>query len=331
VNCGHQSWLVLFLFCVSLGGCESQSVQSMLAPQSSEAERILRLFWSLSIGGGVIVIMVVVLLGTALSTSRWRQWIAVEKAVIAGGIILPVTVLTVLLVFDLLLTRTASPAPTEAQLRISIRGEQWWWRISYAMAEGQRLETANELYIPVGVPVALELTSADVIHSFWVPKLAGKLDMIPGRKTLLHLQASEPGVSRGQCAEYCGGPHAFMSFHVVALEQTAFQAWLSHQAAPAAAPLGPTESRGSELFLAAGCGGCHSVRGTGARGTIGPDLTHVASRLSLAAATLPNETSSFARWIVDNQHIKPENRMPPFRQFTETQLTALSAYLSGLR
>lgn len=323
--------LVLILLCGFLGGCESQGVQSMLAAQGPEAQRILGLFWALAVGSAVIVILIVVLLGAALSGSSRRQWLAGETVVVAGGIVLPVAVLTPLLMFGFLLTRGNSIAPSEAKLGVSILGEQWWWRIGYTMADGQHLETANELYIPVGVPVALELTSADVIHSFWVPKLAGKLDMIPGRKTLLHLQASEAGVSRGQCAEYCGGPHAFMSFYVVALEQAAFQAWLLRQAAPAVPPSNAIERRGSELFLAAGCGGCHRIRGTAAHGTIGPDLTHVAGRRSLAAATLPNDASSFARWIVDNQHIKPENRMPPFRQFTEGELTALSAYLASLK
>jgi cytochrome c oxidase subunit 2 len=303
----------------------------VLAPQGPEAQRIFGLFWLLTIGAAAIVTLIVALLWAALSGSRLWRWLAGETFVIAGGIVLPVTVLTVLLLLGFLLTRANSIAPADAKLDVSILGEQWWWRIGYVMAEGKRLETANELYIPVGVPVALELTSADVIHSFWVPKLAGKLDMIPGRKTLLHLQASSPGVSRGQCAEYCGGPHALMSIYVVALEQPAFKAWLLSQTAPALPPSNPTERRGRELFLAAGCAGCHTIRGIGAGGTIGPDLTHVASRRSLAAATLPNDASSFARWIVDNQHIKPENRMPPFRQFAKGELTALSAYLASLK
>jgi cytochrome c oxidase subunit II len=323
--------LVLILLCFFLAGCESQGMQSMLAPQGPEAKRILGLFWSLVIGGAAIITLVVVLLAAALSASSLRQRLAGETAVIAGGLVLPVAVLTILLVFDFLLTRANSAPPAEAQFRVSIVGEQWWWRIAYVMADGQRVQTANELHIPVGVPIALELTSADVIHSFWVPKLAGKLDMIPGRKTLLHLEASEPGLSRGQCAEYCGGPHAYMSFHVMAREVAAFQAWLSQQAGPAIPPSGPIERRGSELFLAAGCAGCHTIRGTSAHGIIGPDLTHVGSRQFLAAATLPNDAPAFARWIVDNQHIKPENRMPPFRQFSEAELAALSAYLASLK
>jgi cytochrome c oxidase subunit 2 len=321
---------VLISLCLLLSGCEGESAQSVLVPQSPEAERILASFCIMMIGGGAIVILVIALIWAALYGASWRQRLAQERLVIAGGIVFPVAVLTALLLHDFLFTRTR-PAAARTDIRISIIGEQWWWRINYQAQGGQPFQTANELRIPIDVPVAVELTSADVIHSFWVPKLAGKLDMIPGRKTLLHLLANEPGISRGQCAEYCGGPHAFMSIYVVAMEEELFQRWLSQQNAPAMSPANPIERRGSELFLAAGCGGCHAIRGTDARGTIGPDLTHVASRLSLAAATLPNNESAFARWIVDNQHIKPENRMPPFRLFTEAELTSLSAYLASLQ
>jgi cytochrome c oxidase subunit 2 len=323
--------LVPITQCILLSGCDGGGIQSILLPEGPEAQRILASFWIMVAGGGAIVALVGMLITAALSGSSWRQWLAGESIVIAGGIAFPVLVLTALLVHELLLTRTSSAAPAETKLRISVVGEQWWWRIDYEATDGERFQTANEIRIPVGIPVAVELTSADVIHSFWVPKLAGKLDMIPGRKTHLNLQANEAGVSRGQCAEYCGGPHAFMSIYVVAMEENAFTRWLSQQKAAAILPINPIERRGSELFIAAGCGGCHAVRGTEAKGTIGPDLTHVGGRLSLAAATLPNNESGFARWIADNQHIKPENRMPPFRLFTKAELASLSAYLASLK
>jgi cytochrome c oxidase subunit 2 len=170
-----------------------------------------------------------------------------------------------------------------------------------------------------------------VIHSFWVPKLAGKLDMIPGRTNTLTLTVEEPGISRGQCAEYCGGPHAFMSFFVIALEAAAFDAWLANEAATARSAVEPAAREGEQLFVRSGCGGCHAVRGTVANGRVGPDLTHVGSRHSLAAATLPNSPEAFGRWIAEGQHIKPENLMPPFRIFTDTELSSLSSYLAQLK
>jgi cytochrome c oxidase subunit 2 len=306
------------------------SVQSMLTPQGPEAERALKLFWLLLISCSAVLVTVLVVVAATLGDGKWRERLARESTVIAGGLILPVVVLTGLLAYSFLVIRANATPWGVPGVRISIVGEQGGWRVEYTDADGQRIQTANELHIPINVPVEIELKSADVIHSFWVPRLAGKLDMIPGRTTLLHLQASEPGVSRGQCAEYCGGAHALMSFYVVAMAEQSFRDWLSQQAAPAKLPASSTQRHGSELFLAAGCSGCHTIRGTQAAGVIGPDLTHVASRLSLAAATLPNNQSALARWIVDGQHVKPENRMPMFRFFTDTQLEALSAYLTSL-
>jgi cytochrome c oxidase subunit 2 len=305
----------------------------VLESEGHEAERIAALFWILTAGGSVVLAAVVLLTLAALSGSDgWRQWLASERMVIVAGIAFPVVTLSALLVSGLLLTNANSKIPIGSEnLRISVVGEQWWWRVGYADADGRRFESANEVHIPVGVRVAVELTTADVIHSFWVPKLAGKLDMIPGRKTVLHLQAMQAGVSRGQCAEYCGGAHALMAFNVVAMDRQVFEKWLAHEASPAIPRLNPREVEGRSLFLASGCGGCHTIRGTGAKGSIGPDLTHVGSRLSLAAATLPNDAPAFARWIRDNQHVKPENKMPPFRIFTEAELSTLSRYLADLK
>jgi cytochrome c oxidase subunit 2 len=216
-------------------------------------------------------------------------------------------------------------------LQLAISGEQWWWRVTYTTADGRRVESANELRIPVGRPVRIELTSADVIHSLWIPKLAGKLDMIPGRKNVLHLTANTPGVSRGQCAEYCGGAHALMSFYVVALPPAEFETWLSKEAEQARPASDSESNAGQMLFLSHGCGGCHTIRGTAANGRIGPDLTHLGGRMSLAAATLPNDEAAIAHWITHNQHIKPTNRMPPFGIFSKTELATLSRYLSGLK
>lgn len=314
-----------------LGGCSS--VQSALSPTGAEAERTYVLFWVMTIGGGLILVLVCVFIGIAiLGSGAARLKIAGEGLVTGFGIAFPVVVLSALLIYGFVVLRAGGqPATTADTLRIAISGELWWWRVTYTDAEGNRVETANEIHLPVGEPVVLELTSADVIHSFWAPSLAGKLDMIPGRTNRMTITATEPGVTRGQCAEYCGGAHAFMSFHVVAQAPEDFEAWFENEAAPAQAPANAAEKRGMALFLSNGCGGCHAVRGTSAEGGIGPDLTHVGSRRSLAAATLPNSAEAFAAFIVNNQHIKPENKMPAYGIFSEEQLSDLAAYLESLR
>jgi cytochrome c oxidase subunit 2 len=243
-----------------------------------------------------------------------------------------VITLTILLIYGLAVMRAgdAEPPPGEP-VRIAVIGEQWWWRIVYTDAAGQRFESANELTIPTARPVELTLSTADVIHSFWVPNLAGKVDMIPGRTNRLTLVADRPGVSRGQCAEYCGGAHALMSLFVVALPPAEFADWLDQARRAAPEPATALARQGQGLFLASGCGGCHAIRGTPAAGRIGPDLTHVGARLSLAAGTLANGEAALARWIRDNQHIKPENRMLPYGIFSDSELGALASYLMSLR
>lgn len=314
-----------------LSGCDG--VQSALAPQGLQAERAAQLLWVMTAGGAAVLFCVA--LATALAMfgpERWRRWLGRDSLVVAGGIVFPVVTLTALLGYGLMLTNAGDSRRAGAEpVRIAVVGERWWWRVVYRDRDGRRLESANELRIPVDRPIEIELTSADVIHSFWAPKLAGKLDMIPGRKNVLTLTAKETGVSRGQCAEYCGGAHALMAFHVVAMTPPQFEDWLIREAGPATPPSEPRTQQGMALFAASGCGGCHTVRGTPAAGTIGPDLTHVGGRLSLAAATLPNDEAAFARWIKDNQHIKPGNLMPPYGIFSETELAAISSYLAGLR
>jgi cytochrome c oxidase subunit II len=316
---------------LAVGGCDG--VQSALAPQGPEAARVARLFWGLTIGSAAILIGVVVLGAIALlGSGPWRRWLGDERIIVAGGLIFPVVTLTVVLAWGLIAMHAgAAPRADDNVVRIGVVGERWWWRVIYRDAEGRRIESANELRIPAGRPIEIELTSADVIHSFWVPRLAGKLDMIPGRRNVLRLMADAPGVARGQCAEYCGGPHALMSFHVVAMAEPDFARWLAREAEGAEAPHDPETQQGRLLFMSSGCGACHAVRGTAAVGTIGPDLTHVGGRLSLAAATLPNDEAAFARWIRDGQHIKPENLMPPFGIFNESEVAALARYMASLK
>jgi cytochrome c oxidase subunit 2 len=315
---------------MALAACSG--IQSALAPRGREAAEIHPLLVTAFLVGVAVLVVVIALTAAAVWGSRdWRARLSREHLVVGGGIILPIAVLTVLLIYGLVVLQAGAGRSGEADgPAITVVGKQWWWRVAYPGADGREIVSANELRIPVGRPVAVRLDSDDVIHSFWVPQLGGKLDMIPGRTNVLTLQATEPGPTRGQCAEYCGGAHALMAFYVVAMPETDYAAWLQHEASDAVAPDTVEEMAGQALFLLNGCGACHAVRGTAAAGAIGPDLTHVGGRLSLAAAALPNDAPSFARWIADNQHVKPENKMPPFGQFSADELAAIAAYLDSL-
>jgi cytochrome c oxidase subunit 2 len=250
--------------------------------------------------------------------------------IIGGGAIIPTVVLTVLLVYGLAsLPDLVAPAP-EGSLKISVSGEQWWWRVRYHSSGDQVIETANEIRLPVGEPVQFQLQSADVIHSFWIPPLGGKIDMIPGRVTRLALEPSRTGTFRGACAEYCGTSHALMMFRVVVEDKGAFVRWLDRQAQAAQIPASTFAVHGEQVFLASGCGACHSVRGTPARGVVGPDLTHVGSRLSIGAGILSNEPDDFLQWISRTDVVKPGVHMPAFGMLPAKDLQALAAYLNEL-
>ncbi|MEX0807175.1 MAG: cytochrome c oxidase subunit II [Dongiaceae bacterium] len=308
-----------------------ETLQSTMHPAGTDAAAIAQLSWVLFVGGGLVFAVVMGLTAIAsLGAERRRRFLSERKFIVIAGAILPAIVLTALLVYGLTLTGTRIAIAEADALRIEVTGEQWWWRVRYPDSGGDII-TANEIRIPADRPIELTLLSADVIHSFWVPNLAGKIDMIPGTVNRLTLRATQPGEYRGQCAEFCGGPHALMAFHVVALEPAAFDIWLAAQREPAASPETALQQEGADLFVASGCGGCHSIRGTAAIGTIGPDLTHVGGRLTIAAATLPADAASFARWIRDNQYIKPNNLMPPFGTLSDDELAALGAYLEHLK
>jgi cytochrome c oxidase subunit 2 len=251
--------------------------------------------------------------------------------IIGGGAVIPTVVLTVLLVYGLApLPRLLAPAP-EGSLRISVSGEQWWWRVRYEIPGKEPVVLANEIRLPVGEPVEFRLESPDVIHSFWIPSLAGKIDMIPGRTTRLSLTPTKTGVFRGACAEYCGTSHALMSFDVVVHTKEDFSRWLAHQQAAAGPPDAPGAILGQQVFLASGCGACHTVRGTRASGVIGPDLTHVGSRLSIGAGALPTTVEALVRWIARTEHVKPEVLMPGFGMLPKEDLHAMASYLEGLK
>jgi cytochrome c oxidase subunit II len=314
-----------------LVGCKD--VQSSLVPRGPDAAQIAALSWLLFIGATVVFLLVLAAAWLAVRGSdAARARLSATGAVIAGGIAFPVLTLTALLGYGVWLTRAGVLAPTAANLmHIEVVGEQWWWRVRYRETDGQLIESANEIHMPAGRPVEFILSSPDVIHSFWVPNLGGKVDMIPGRITHLRLQADRPGVLRGQCAEYCGGPHALMALHVVAMQPADFEAWRNDQARPSQPSPDPIGRRGQALFLAAGCGACHTVRGTEAAGVVGPDLTHIGSRRSVGVDTLPVTEANLKRFISNGQHVKPGNRMPPFRIFDDAELASLASYLVSLR
>ena len=329
-----KQWLLRFATLIALlliGGCRND--QSMLFPQGPRAAQIAQLAWLLFGFGAAVLAIVVIALWLALrGPARIRSWLAGQAAVIAGGIVFPAVTLTALLGYGVWVMRANLRAFVSNDIqRIEIIGEQWWWRVVYAAIDGTRLASANEVRIPVGREVEFTLKSADVIHSFWVPALGGKVDMIPGRTTQLRVTADRPGIFRGQCAEYCGGPHALMALSVIAMPTDEFQAWLTREGAFAPEPTTPLQQRGKSLFLAAGCGACHTIRGTMANGSVGPDLSRIGARRSVGVDTLPLTQANVARFIVDGQHIKPGNPMPPFRIFSTEDQDALAAYLVSLR
>lgn len=298
---------------------------STLEPAGLAADRVATLFWALTIGAAVIWLVVVGLALYAVSASRRPQSPRGSTLlIVGGGVIFPTVVLVGLLIWSLsMLPGLLAPAPA-GSLEVRITGYQWWWRVEYLGAEGATIELANELHLPVGEPVELQLESHDVIHSFWVPALGGKMDMIPGRRTRLRLEPTKVGVYRGVCAEYCGTSHALMSLVVVVEEREAWERWLAAQAKPAT-------SQGEALFLAQGCGACHTIRGTAADGALGPDLTHVGSRASVGAGVIEADVPGLEQWLAKTSHLKPGVLMPSFGMLPPPELTALAQYLAGLR
>ncbi|MBL8699848.1 MAG: cytochrome c oxidase subunit II [Alphaproteobacteria bacterium] len=300
----------------------------MLAPQGPQARQIAELSWILFGAAAVILLLVAILVFLAtVGPDAARVRLARSSSVVVCGLAMPLVVLGAALAYGLWLTRSVASTSGDDAVRIEVTGEQWWWRIAYPMPGGGDVASANEIRIPLGRPVDLTLRSADVIHSFWVPNLAGKVDMIPGRTTRMRVVADRVGVFRGQCAEFCGGPHGLMAFEVVALPPDEFDDWLLAQAADAREPSSPAGWRGKHVFLAAGCGGCHAMRGTAAVGAIGPDLTHLASRRRIGAGTLAASPADLVRFITDSQHAKPGNRMPPFQVLEGDAARAIVTYL----
>ncbi|MET0963836.1 MAG: cytochrome c oxidase subunit II [Noviherbaspirillum sp.] len=320
------------LIIAMLGGCSrlDQAAQSVLHPAGPDAAIITRIAWLLFAGGLLIFAATMTLL--ALSLRRGRRPVPALWWIAGGGVAFPAVVLSALLAWSTWQSAQLSTHSSQQALIISVTAKMWWWEVRYHdPASGREVVLANELHIPVGRKVYIGLTSSDVIHSFWVPALGGKMDTVPGRVTGLALHASQAGVYRGQCAEYCGLQHARMAFHVVAESQEAFDAWFLRQSQPAAAPAHVLHERGKAAFLEQRCNACHTIRGVAEGARLGPDLTHVGSRLHLAAGTLPNHSGAMAGWIAGTQDIKPGARMPAYDRIDGTTLTALAAYLDHLK
>jgi cytochrome c oxidase subunit 2 len=223
-----------------------------------------------------------------------------------------------------------SGPPGHPAVEILVTGHQWWWEVRYVDKDpSHQFTTANEIHIPTGKPIRIDLSSVDVIHSFWVPQLTGKTDQIPGQQNVTWLEADRPGTYRGQCTEYCGLQHAHMGFSVVAEPQDRFDRWQAAQLEPQPPPKTDTAAQGERDFLVH-CGICHTVRGTSAGGRLGPDLSHLMSRATIASGTLPNTPGYLSGWIADPQHIKPGNQMPVL-DLSGPQLAAVEAYLETLR
>ena len=242
-----------------------------------------------------------------------------------------VVVLLVFLVTDLSVGRTLDPVPRAHPITIELTGKQWWWDVTYADTSPHgRFSTANEIHVPVGQPVLFVLDASDVIHSFWAPNLAGKKDLIPGYTQSMWFQADTAGDYRAQCAEFCGVQHAKMALHVIAESPERYRQWVESQRAPAKTPTDSITDRGREVFVTGQCAMCHAVTGTSAGSHNGPDLTHLASRRTIAAGTLPNTRGALAGWIVDPQQVKPGAKMPA-NQLSPSDLDALLTYLQSLK
>jgi cytochrome c oxidase subunit 2 len=318
---------------LAVAGCSGQNA---LSPHAKPAREIATLWWWMlaiagTVLGGALFLLWIGYLrrrkpGLPLFGSREGLSTAL---VIAFGIGIPIAVNVALFIVGNFVVAQATEAPNTRTTPLTIRviGHQWFWEVRYP---GTSAVTANEIHIPVGTRVNLVATTDDVIHSFWVPELNRKIDMIPGHPNRILLEADKAGRYRGQCAEFCGAQHAHMGLYVFADPPARYRAWLARMAAPQVTPATALARRGQQVFDQQACASCHTIRGTAARGQIGPDLTHVGSRTTLAALTIPNRKGYLGGWILDPQHVKPGNRMPGLN-LSNDDFRAVLAYVEGLR
>jgi cytochrome c oxidase subunit II len=313
-------------------------IQSVLAPAGGQSASIYFLWSVMLVVTSVVfvVTMVFVFLGLARGARRARDGAprSSERTLtrwVGGATALTVAILIGLLVVSVSTGRTIGSLHASSAVTIEVIGHQWWWEIVYDDAvPSQRVQTANEIHIPMNRAVVLKVTSRDVIHSFWAPNLNGKRDLIPGYTTAIWLQADRPGIFRGQCAEFCGLQHAHMAFDIVAEPQADFDRWLAAMRQPARPPQSAAEQHGRDVFMNTRCAACHTVQGTGAHGQVAPDLTHIATRSTIGAGTLPNTREHLQAWVRDPQASKPGNQMPP-NPLSADDLQALLTYLDTLR
>ncbi len=310
-----------------VAGCAGP--QSAIDPAGPAAASIHRLGVVLWIGAAVVTTLVTVLMLIPFFR-RTERPVNRRLFLWGGGVALPALTLTALVPYVMVVGwQMRAPTPPEAP-SVDVTGYLYWWDVSYRLPNGERATTANELRIPVGVPVEIFLRSADVIHSFWVPNLAGKTDLTPGRTTRMVIQADRPGTFRGQCAEFCGAQHSLMAFEVIAVAPAEYDAWLARLVRPVPEPVTAEHRAGRDLFVTLGCGACHTVRGV-IGGRLGPDLTQVGSRGTIGAGTLRGGVGNIAGWIASSQHLKPGNPMPSYDRLDGPQLRALAAYLASLQ
>jgi cytochrome c oxidase subunit 2 len=318
----------------SISGCSG--IQSALDPAGLQSARINRLWWLMFWTCLVVFLTVMGALIVAMQRGRTQTQAGSGSErkltnVVAGAIAVTVVILFGLMVSDYVTGRALFSLHSPDAITVKVSGQQWWWDFEYQdPIPSRRVRTANEIHIPVGRPVKFEMTSKDVIHSFWVPNLHGKTDLLTGHQTVTWLQADRAGKYRGQCAEYCGHQHAHMAFVVIAEPAEQFNTWFNNQISPAQQPASAGQQRGQRVFLTRTCVMCHQIRGTDAGARTGPDLTHLASRESIAAGTLANNRENLRDWIVDSHRFKPGNRMPS-HDLSGEDLNALLDYLESLK
>lgn len=319
---------ILWASLMMLAGCSGR--QSVLVPAGRDAEVLATLFWWM-LGGAVVlwIVMNGLLVYVTRARARTVSPRTAEGFIIGGGIVFPTVVLAGLLSYAL--AEMPRQRDLGSGLTVRIVGESWWWRVEY-LRDGADTPviSANELRLPSGSRSEIKLAANGVIHSFWIPALGGKTDMIPGRETRMSLEPTQPGTYRGQCTEFCGLSHALMALNAVVMDPEAFDDWLDAQSHDAAAPVDAAAQRGRTVFAAEGCGACHTVRGTPAGGQVGPDLTHLAGRTTLAAGILPMDKPTLIQWLRTPETFKPGVRMPAYDHLTEADLSDLADYLMGL-
>lgn len=343
MKCMRASFAALLAAAAS--GCTG--LQASMDPAGPQARHISGLWWFYFWVGVVTYVVTITVILIAVRRRRRHAQTMIAEApqtkpdparerrfamVVSVSVGLTTIILLVLMFGEFSTARAvASLSEDKDAMKIRITARQWWWEARYEEKTASEIvTTANEFHIPVGRTVRFDLQSTDVIHSFWVPMLGGKKDIIPGHGASLYLKADRPGRYFGQCAEFCGHQHAKMRFIVVAQSPEEFEKWRSAQLQPAREPTTEMQQRGQEVFLGSTCIMCHTIAGTHARGTVGPNLTHVASRERLAAGSIPNAPGHLAGWITDPQKIKPGVRMPQ-HQLDPLDLRALLEYLESLK